>query len=61
MNRKNKILTVVVIVALAFIGAILISAGKIYNDNLEPRLNLTKIREHILQGGSLNDSVTPDM
>jgi hypothetical protein len=64
LNRMSK-KKIIAITCIPVVGIIAISlAIKVveYTNILnEPRLNLTKIQEHLDNGGSLNDPMTPDM
>jgi hypothetical protein len=61
MNKKK----IIAIICIAVVGifAIFLAIDVAHYENIlsEPRINLTKIQEHLDKGGSLNDPVTPEL
>jgi len=61
MSKKKLVIIVVVSVIAGLLIPLAIQVNHYSNMINEPRLNLTKVQEHIDKGGSLNDTVTPDL
>lgn len=61
MSRKRLVLIVVVSVIAGFFIPLAIQVNHYTNMMNEPKLNLTKVQEHLDKGGSLDDTVTPEL
>lgn len=59
---KKKTIAIICIAVVGIFGIYLaIQVNHYTNIMNEPKLNLTKIQEHLDKGGSLDDPITPDM
>jgi hypothetical protein len=61
MNKKKIIIMVIVLAIGSIIAVVAINAVRYYDIINEPRLNLTKVQEHLDKGGSLDDPVTSEL
>ena len=63
MSKKKTIAIICIAVVAIFAVSLSIKVAEYSNtiNNSPNKLNLTKVKEHLDKGGSLDDPVTPDM